>query len=268
VHGMAAQVQTGRGPGLRGAPEIWNLAAMRIALTLLCIAMAADLHAQTPAPSPSPTKAPAPWETEWAYLSKYRDANRRLAPPAPGRPRVVFMGDSITEGWIGADEGFFSANGYIDRGISGQTTSQMLVRFRQDVIDLSPAVVVILGGTNDVAQNGGFMTAESTEQNLQSMVELARLHGIRPVLCSILPAADFPWRRGLAPAAKIAALNQWIASYCAASGTGYVDYYSAMQDGSGGLQAGLSPDGVHPNAAGYAVMEPLVRGGIAAALAR
>ncbi|HEY1848712.1 MAG TPA: SGNH/GDSL hydrolase family protein [Opitutaceae bacterium] len=235
-------------------------------MILSLVLAAADLSGQTAAQAPAKPKTPAIWELEWAYQSRYHDANLALPAPAPSRPRVVFMGDSITEGWMGADAGFFSSSGYLDRGISGQTTSQMLVRFRQDVIDLDPAVVVILGGTNDVARNGGIIPPELTEENLQSMVELARLHGIRPILCSILPAGDFPWRRGLAPAPKIAALNHWIASYCASNGVAYLDYYSSLDDGSGALKAALSADGVHPNAAGYSVMEPLARQAIAGVL--
>lgn len=205
------------------------------------------------------------WEREWAYLSKYREANAQLPPPAPGEQRVVFMGDSITEGWASATD-FFSRYHFVGRGISGQTTSQMLVRFRQDVIDLKPAVVVILAGTNDIAGNGGETTLDAIENNLQSMAELARFNHIRVVLASILPAIDYPWRRGLEPAPKIVAVNRWIADYCARMGFVYLDYYSAMADKSGGLPGELSKDGVHPTPAGFAIMAPLAEQAIAQAL--
>jgi lysophospholipase L1-like esterase len=176
------------------------------------------------------------------------------------------MGDSITEGWDKLDHAFFVRTGFIDRGISGQTTSQMLVRFRQDVIMLKPSVVVILGGTNDIAQNGGLTTLEAIEENLQSMAELARANRIRVVFSSVLPAFDYPWKPGLEPAEKIAALNRWIADYCARNKIVYVDYYSPMADGRKGLKAALSGDGVHPTAEGYAVMEPLAEQGVRDAL--
>jgi lysophospholipase L1-like esterase len=216
--------------------------------------------------APVPRKERKPWELEWAYLSRYRDADVALGPPSWGERRVVFMGDSITEGWEKLDPGFFTRKDYVDRGIGGQTTSQMLVRFRQDVIMLKPSVVVILGGTNDIAQNGGLTTLEAIEENLQSMAELARSNGFRVVLSSVLPALDYPWRPGLQPAGKIAALNRWIAGYCATNRIVYLDYYPSMSDGKGGLRAELTSDGVHPNQAGYAVMEPLARKAIGAAL--
>jgi len=154
----------------------------------------------------------------------------------------------------------------VNRGISGQTTSQMLVRFRQDVINLGPSAVVILGGTNDIAQNGGVTTLEAIEQNLQSMAELARVNHIRVVLSSVLPVFDYPWRRGLEPADKIVELNRWISAYCSRNNLVYLDYYSPMVDGRRGLRAEYSIDGVHPNSAGFAVMEPLAEKAIGKAL--
>jgi len=211
--------------------------------------------------------------TDWAYLAKYRDANQALSAPAPGQNRVVFMGDSITEGWgmpatatSPARGEFFPGKPYLNRGISGQTSPQMLVRFRQDVLNLHPAVVVILAGTNDVAENTGKMTAQETLGNIVSMVELARASQIRPVLCSILPASDFRWHTGLQPAPKIQALNALLKDYAAKNHIVYVDYYSPMVNSEGGLKSELSPDGVHPNAAGYAIMAPLAEAGISAAL--
>jgi lysophospholipase L1-like esterase len=217
----------------------------------------------------NPSAAPAarkPWELEWAYWSKYRDANAALGQPSPGEVRVVFMGDSITEGWEKLDPGFFHRLGHIDRGIGGQTTSQMLVRFRQDVIMLKPAVVVILGGTNDIAQNGGLITLEAVEENLQSMAELARANGIKVVFSSVLPAIDFPWRPGLLPAGKIVALNRWIEAYCVQNGMPYANYFPSLVDGRGGLRAEFSPDGVHPNQAGYLLMDPIAEDAIRRAL--
>jgi lysophospholipase L1-like esterase len=239
-----------------------------ISVTMLALFGAAAVFAQTPAPTSAPQKAKArpPWELEWAYLSKYHDANVKLGAPAPGKKRVVFLGDSITEGWGQADAKFFSGRAYVDRGISGQTTSQMLVRFRQDVIGLRPAVVVILGGTNDIAENGGITTLEAIEDNLQSMAELAKVNGMRVVLSSVLPADRYPWHPGIEPAGKIAELNRWIAGFCAKNGLVYLDYYSAMADAKGGLPAELSQDGVHPNGAGYAVMEPLAEEAVRRAL--
>ena len=211
---------------------------------------------------------------DWPNLKRYSEANAKLTAPAADEKRVVFMGDSITEGWMNhgtgasaTNPGFFPGKPYIDRGISGQTTPQMLLRFRQDVIQLNPAAVVIFAGTNDVAGNTGDMTPEQTENNITSMAELAQANGIKVVLCSILPAFDFPWKRGREPAPKIIVLNSWIKNYAAAHGAVYVDFYGAMVDDRGGLPTKLSGDGVHPNAAGYAIMNPLVEAGIAQALA-
>jgi len=157
-----------------------------------------------------------------------------LNQPLPGQNRVVFMGDSITDGWkFDGPDGSFQHKPYLNRGISGQTTPQMLLRFRQDVIDLKPAVVVILAGTNDIAGNTGPMTLEQTEENLRSMADLATANGIRVVLCSILPAFDYPWRPGLTPAPKIVEINKWMSAYAAEKGYVYVDYWSAMKDDRG-----------------------------------
>ena len=210
---------------------------------------------------------------DWAFLAKFREADALMPPAAPGETRVVFMGDSITEGWgmkatatSPARGEFFPGKPYINRGISGQTTPQMLVRFRQDVIQLKPKVVVLLAGTNDIAENTGKETLEEIGNNIASMSEIARANGIRVVLCSILPASDFHWHKGLEPAPKIKALNAWMKDYAAKKGFVYVDYYSPMVNSEGGLKAELSPDGVHPNKAGYELMAPLAEAGIAEAL--
>jgi acyl-CoA thioesterase-1 len=226
------------------------------------------------APAPAPMTA---WErshqeqlkTDWPWLARFKEADLKLAPPAPGENRVVFMGDSITEGWhFDGPDGSFSGKPYINRGISGQTSPQMVLRFRQDVIELQPKVVVILAGTNDIAGNTGPMTLEQTEDNLASMADLATANHIHVVLCSVLPAYDFPWHPGLEPAPKILALNTWMKAYAAEKGYVYVDYHSSMKDQRDGLPATLSKDGVHPLPAGYAVMAPLVEAGIRSALAQ
>jgi acyl-CoA thioesterase-1 len=206
--------------------------------------------------------------SDWAYLARYRADNAALGAPKPGERRVVFMGNSITEAWARSFGTMFPGKPYVGRGISGQTTPQMLVRFRQDVIALQPAVVVILGGTNDVAGNTGPATIEMIEANLASMAELARANGIGVVLSSVLPVADYPWRPGLRPAATIIALNSWLKAYAATHGAVYLDYHSAMANARGGLRHELSEDGVHPNEAGYRVMAPLVEAAIAKAMTR
>jgi lysophospholipase L1-like esterase len=211
--------------------------------------------------------------TDWPMLNRYRDANAKVSAPSSGEKRVVFMGDSITEGWMnhgtGASEsnpGFFPGKPFIDRGISGQTTPQMLIRFRPDVIDLKPGAVVLFAGINDIAGNTGDMTLEETKGNLASMAELAHANGIKVVICSILPAFDFPWRPGREPAPKVVKVNEFLKSYAAAHGHVFVDFYAAMVDSRGGLPSNLSHDGVHPTQAGYAIMNPLVEAGIAKAL--
>jgi len=197
-------------------------------------------------------------KNDWPNLGRYREDNARLKAPEPGEKRVVFMGNSITEGWINTCPEFFEGKPYIDRGISGQTTPQMLVRFRQDVIDLKPAVVVLLCGINDIAENTGPSTLEMIVGNISSMAELAKANGIKIVMCSVLPAYDFPWRPGLEPAEKVVALNKWIKAYTAENGFIYLDYFSSMADKRNGMKAEYSEDGVHPNKAGYLVMEGLL----------
>lgn len=202
--------------------------------------------------------------TDFGWLARFKEEDVKLGPPVPGENRVVFMGDSITEGWH-LDQSF-PGKPYINRGISGQTTPQMLVRFRQDVIALQPKVVVILAGTNDIAGNTGPETLEEIEDNLASMADLARANHIKVVLCSITPAFDYPWQPGLTPAPKIDLVNAWMRGYALAKGDVYVDYHSAMKDARDGLPPALSHDGVHPLPAGYAVMAPLAQAGIDKAL--
>lgn len=238
-----------------------------LAAALLLFA-SAGAPAQSPATKAATTRETQadPQQSDWANLARYRDANIALGVPAPGVKRVVFMGNSITEGWAPHFATTFAGKPYVGRGISGQTTPQMLVRFRQDVIALRPAVVVILAGTNDIAGNTGPSTLEMIEDNLASMAELAQANGIRVVLSSVLPVYDYPWKRGLEPAPKIVALNAWIRQYAASHGAVYLDYHSAMADARQGLRAELSGDGVHPNEAGYRVMAPLAERAIAEAM--
>jgi len=205
--------------------------------------------------------------TDWANLAKYRDANAKVSPPAANENRVVFMGNSITEGWQQYFATMFPGKPYINRGISGQTTPQMLVRFHPDVVALKPKVVVILAGTNDIAGNTGPSTLEMIEDNIASMAEVATANGIKVVLSSVLPVFDYPWKPGLEPAPKIIALNKWIKDYAAQHGEIYVDYHSAMADARGGMKEGLASDGVHPNETGYRLMAPLVEQAIQRALA-
>jgi lysophospholipase L1-like esterase len=235
---------------------------------------------QAPAPPPSiPTTGfagldqyrasrIAMFTDDFGQLARYRDADATLGAPAAGENRVVFYGDSITDIWKLEDS--FPGKPYVNRGIGGQTTPQMLVRFRQDVIDLQPKVVIILAGTNDIAGNTGPMRNEVIEGNLSSMVELARAHGIRVVLCSIMPvhnytekAKDFFAQR---PQSRILALNDWIKDYCAKNNIVYVDYFSAMVDDKGMMKKDLADDGLHPNATGYKIAAPLAEVGIEKAL--
>ncbi len=197
--------------------------------------------------------------TRWVNYEKYAEANKSLPALTPGENRVVFMGNSITEFWAKRDSSFFIDNGYIDRGISGQVSAQMLLRFRQDVIDLKPTVVVILAGTNDIAENAGPISLQRIMDNIVSMTQLAQVNNIKVILCSVLPAYDFPWHKGLQPAEKIVKLNSMIKSYCDENNIPYVDYYSKMVDNQKGLQPKLTVDGVHPDHEGYRVMDSIVQ---------
>ena len=215
-----------------------------------------------------PVAAPAQPAGDWASLARYQAANAALGAPKPGEQRVVLFGNSITDSWAQYFGSMFPGKPYVGRGISGQTTPQMLVRFRQDVIALRPAAVVILAATNDIAGNTGPSTLEMIEGNLVSMVELAKANHIRVVLSSVLPVLDYPWKRGLEPAPKIVALNAWMKRYAGAHDVVYLDYHTPMADGRGGMREGISSDGVHPNEAGYRIMAPLVERAIGEALRR
>lgn len=212
---------------------------------------------------------------DFGRLSRYADANHALAPASPTEPRVVFFGDSITDRWSQPQSGgFFPRRPYVNRGIGGQTTGQMLLRYRADVVALKPRVVVILAGTNDLAGNAGPVTPEQLLDNLVTMAELARLHGIRVVLASILPVADDKTDAGGQPLIRsrgkpvelLRSINRRIADYASANGHVFLDYFTAMATPAGALKAALNDDGLHPNGAGYAVMRPLAERAIAAAL--
>ena len=207
---------------------------------------------------------------DWPLLARFARDNATYPPPKAGENRVVFFGDSITDFWGRPVGDFFPGKGYINRGISGQTTPQMLVRFRADVIALKPKVVVILAGTNDIAGNTGASTLAMIEDNLSSMTELARVHGIRVVIATLLPVADYTdaeqtTRR---PPPAILALNAWTRAYAVREGLVLLDYFPVMVDESGALKRELTDDGLHPNAQGYAVMAPVAQRAIEAALAR
>ena len=204
---------------------------------------------------------------DWPNLGRYHDADAQVEPPATGENRVVFMGDSITDGWGRKYGKFFPGKPYINRGISGQTTPQMLIRFRPDVIALKPKVVVILAGTNDLAGNTGPSRLEAIEDNLTSMSELAKTNGIRVVLASLLPISDYikPQTNRRSPE-QIVALNDWMKDYAAKNGLVYLDYYSAMLDDKKVLNQNMTYDGLHPNDAGYEIMGPLAEKSIATAL--
>jgi lysophospholipase L1-like esterase len=254
----------------------------RFILVQISLALASSLFVFAQQSAPTPPAIPttgfaglddyrarriAVFTDDYGQLARYRDSNTKLGPPASGENRVVFFGDSITDIWH-LDE-YFPGKPYINRGIGGQTTPQMLVRFRQDVIDLHPKVVVVLAGTNDIAGNTGPMRNEDIEANYASMAELARANGIRLVFSSVLPvhnytekSKDFYAQRS---PARILALNDWLKDYCARNHLVYLDYFSAVVDDKGLLKKELADDGLHPNAAGYKLMLPLAEAAIAKA---
>lgn len=193
-------------------------------------------------------------DKDWAKFYRYEQANDTIKV----RPRAVFMGDSITDGWAKQSPDFFYSNNFVGRGISGQTTTQMLVRFRRDVLDLSPKYVVILAGTNDIARNNGLISLENILGNIQSMCELAKAHKIKPVLCSVLPADRYRWRKDLKPAGDIVKLNELIKAYAKSARIPYVDYHSVLKNENNGLPEKYAADGVHPNIDCYKIMEKIV----------
>lgn len=254
---------------------------MRNLVTAIFLTMALGIvgAAQTPTPTVDPLTAEKQRAdrlqarfNDYGQFARYRDANAKLAPPAKDENRVVFMGDSITDGWK-LDQ-YFPGMPYVNRGISGQTTSQMLLRFRTDVIDLQPKLVVILAGTNDISGNTGPMTLEGIESNLASMVDLARVHGINVVMSSVMPISDYNKnaagvqvvRSVQRPPDKIIALNTWIKNLCAERNLVYLDYFAVMADDKGFMKADIANDGLHPNAKGYELIKPLASEAINKAL--
>jgi lysophospholipase L1-like esterase len=209
-------------------------------LPLLMVMNALPIHAQ-----------------EWAALNRFADQNKALSPAAEDEFRVVFMGDSITEGWSAAYPEFFDGKPYVNRGISGQVTAQMLVRFRADVLELDPEAVFILAGTNDIAENQGPVSLETVAGHIQSMAELAWANGIEPVICSVLPASHYPWREGPDPSVDIPRLNAMLQAYAERIGFRYLDYFAAMTDGANGLQSDLTTDYVHLSRSGYEKLSEL-----------
>ena len=198
--------------------------------------------------------------TDWAHLKKYEQSNSELK-KINDPDRVVFMGNSITEGWSNFDKDFFINNPFVNRGIGGQTTPQMLIRFKPDVVNLNPKAVVILAGINDIAENTGPVTIENIAENIISMAEIAKANEIKVFICSTLPAIDFPWSPGMDPGHKVVKLNSILKNYCDSNNIPYVDYFSAMSDEKGGLKVPeytTADDLVHPNLAGYKVMEKII----------
>ncbi len=242
-----------------------------VPVTLL---FALTAFAQSPAPAPdSPEVLKQRIDrmqnqlNDWPNLKRYREKNAEVKPPAKDEKRVVFYGDSITDGWKLAE--YFPGKPYINRGISGQTTPQMLIRFRADVIAHKPKVVVLLAGTNDIAGNTGPMSLEAIEDNYASMAELAKANGIKFVFSSVLPIHDYNPKRKMSdgrPPEKILKLNEWMKKYCAEHGHTYLDYFSKSVDDKGFLKAELAADGLHPNAEGYKLMAPLAEAAIQEAL--
>jgi lysophospholipase L1-like esterase len=254
-----------------------NVLAMVCAAFLCAIPLAAQTAPATQ-PPPATQAAPATQSNQaqliekmqaklddWAQLDRYRAEDADVPPPASGEQRVVFYGDSITDNW-GHGANFFPGKPYLNRGISGQTTPQMLVRFQQDVVHLNPAVVIILAGTNDIAGNTGPETPQMIEDDFVSMAAIAKQSGIKLVIASILPAIAYPWKPGVQPADEIRSLNAWLKDFCSRDGDVYLDYYSSLADAQGGMKLGLSIDGVHPTPAGYAIMAPLAENAIGEAL--
>ena len=191
---------------------------------------------------------------DWAKFDRYKRANTQITV----KPKAVFMGDSITDNWAKMDEGFFTSNNFIGRGIGGQTTSHMLVRFRKDVLELSPKYVVILAGTNDIALNNGFISLDNILGNIKSMCELAKLHKIKPILCSVLPADKYRWRPELKPAEDIVKLNEKIKEYAISEKIPFVDFHSILKNDNGGLSEQYAADGVHPTIECYKIMEDII----------
>lgn len=237
--------------------EITNLPVMKIALLLPAFLLLTICGF---------AQSKEDFKDDWADLSHYQQENKTIGEPKTGEKRVVFLGSSIFERWKPAMPEFFNGRLYLDRGISGQIAPQLLIRFRQDVIDLKPKAVIILAGSNDIASNTGHVTNERIMDNIKSMVELAKLHNIKVILCAYLPVFDYPWRKGLEPANKIIDLNNKIKAYVKQNNLILLDYFTPLVDERNGQKAELTTDGVHPNLAGYKIMAGVTEAAIAKAL--
>ena len=223
---------------------------MKIRLTVLTFLVIVFQFTMTIAQDPNPM--------DWPNFKQFEELNTKLTKMKKNKNRVVFMGNSITIGWLQTNPNFFKDKNYVNRGISGQTTPQMLVRFRADVVDINADVVVILAGTNDIAGNTGPVTLKMIANNLKSMTEIAQANGIKVILCSVLPAYDYPWSPGKKPNIKIPKLNSMIKDFAKKSGAFYLDYFKALNDGNNGIIGEYSNDGVHLTAKGYQVLEPML----------
>ena len=263
VCGLALGAGLGVRPGVAQAPE----AAVSAVSTLTRPAVSGELTVPSTELSPKQVKGMQGRLADWPGLEHYRAENRTLGAPRAGERRVVFFGDSITDFWGRQHGHFFPGKPWVNRGVSGQTTPQMLIRFRPDVLELKPEAVVILAGINDIAGNTGAEPIEEIEGNFRSMVELAEAEGVRVVLSSVLPAAKFPWRPEADPRDEVAALNTFLQQLAAEHHAVYLNYFPAMVGPQRGMRAELTLDGVHPNDAGYAVMEPMAEAAVAKALA-
>lgn len=242
---------------------------MKLHLLLITLLISISAHTQITINDSAKNQVAAGKEDfsdDWAALSHYSKENKDLSAPKAGENRIVFLGSSIFERWKNADPDFFASHSYLDRGISGQIAPQLLIRFRQDVIDLQPKAVIILAGSNDIAGNTGHVTYATIMDNIKSMAELAKLHHIQVILCEYLPVYDYPWRKGLEPADKIIALNKFIKAYAMANNFTLLDYFTPFADERNGQKAELTTDGVHPNIAGYKIMEKLTETAIQTAL--
>lgn len=244
---------------------------MRPILLLLLPLAFLPAFAQTPAqaaPTPEQIARMQATLADWPNLTRYQAENAKLPPPAAGEQRVVFMGDSITDNWGRFQGDFFTGKPYVNRGISGQTTPQMLLRFQQDVLNLHPAAVVLLAGINDIAGNTGPETLAQMEDNIRAMVTLARAAHVRVILASVLPAGRIPWRPGVEPAQPVRDLNAWLEDYARQTHSTWLNYYPALALPDGSMRPELATDkAVHPNTAGYALMQPLAEEAIRKSLA-
>ncbi|MXV16002.1 SGNH/GDSL hydrolase family protein [Hufsiella ginkgonis] len=239
---------------------------MKLKLLFPALMLFASAYAQQGTPVVQAPAAKEDFKDDWADLNHYSKENKLLGDPKTGEKRVVFLGSSIFENWKKMVPEFFAGRPYINRGVSGQISPQLLIRFRQDVIDLKPKAVIILAGSNDISGSTGHVTNETIMNNIRSMVQLAKANKIKVILCAYLPVFDYPWRKGIEPAGKIMSLNKEIIAYAKKNKLVLLDYFTPLVDDRNGQKAELTLDGVHPNVAGYAIMAPVTEAAIAKAL--